>query len=122
MKTLNPNKTYPQKVYKGQVISDDRFIHRLYNEDMTADQEKKRAKLIQVCEDAGIELSLGEPYNLTWEERITPAHQLGEYLIPESIEPESHQIRSTFYLIGNYPEWYFYQTVNQVYAMPLSQQ
>jgi len=101
MKTLNPNKTYTQKVYKGQVISDDRFIHRLYNEDMIADQEKKRAKLIQVCEDAGIELSLGAPYNLTW------------------IEPESHQIRSTFYLKGNYPEWYFYQTVNQVYAMPL---
>ena len=90
---------YTHKVYRGELISDDRFI-----EDMTADHEQKREKLIQVCKDAGIELSLGNPFNLTFP--------------PDCSPNDTHQIRSRFYLKGSYPEQYFYK-VNQVYPMPL---
>lgn len=93
---LRENYNYTHKIYKGQLISDDRWDEQ---KPIERDQEKKRNKLIDVCEQANVTLKLLDP-------RIVKF-------------PDSKQLRSTFYVSGNYPDWYFYQTVNQVKPMPL---
>ena len=94
---LNPNRKYTHKIFKGQLISTDWLIKPMTMKDH---QEKLRKELPLVCEKAGIKLELNDPY-------------------PLSFPDDTKQIRSTFWVSGNYPEWYFYQAVNQVKPCPL---
>ncbi len=107
MQELNPNRKYTHKTMKGSIVTDDRFEQYL---PIRKEQDKRRKKLVGLCEQAGIKLELGEPRLISF-----PA---GETDLGKGYE-HSYQWRSDFYVSGNYPEWYFYQTVNQVKPMPL---
>jgi len=107
MKQLNPNRSYTYKVYKGNIITDDRFEEYL---PIRKEQDKRRDKLIKLCKEANIELDLHDPRLVTF-----PASDSDI----EKGYKHSYQWRSAFYVKGNYPDWYFYQTVNQVKPMPL---
>ena len=96
-KQLNPNRKYTHKIYRGQLVSTDWLIKP---ESMFDHQERLREKLIKVCIKENVKLQLGNSY---------PLH------FPDDVE----QIRSTFHVSGDYPEWYFYQTINQVKPCPL---
>lgn len=85
------NKLYQ---YEGELISNNRRINNVEKH-----HEILRNSLKKVCKEANLMIVLDDPYKV---------------FFPLEDGGESMQIRTTYYLAGKFPKWYFYQTINKV--------
>jgi hypothetical protein len=91
------------KIYKGQLITDSRFLPE---EQCQTKLESMLLNLREICKNNNIDLTINPPYIINWDAES------------ENSKP-SIQWRSTFYIEGCYTENFFYQIINDIQSQKL---